>query len=61
MSVQIMRMHHVTAKIELSRATIYRLTKAGKFPAPKRLSPNAIGWLESDIDHWIKNCGEVSA
>lgn len=39
----------------LSRTTIYRLEKSGKFPARYRLSPGRVGWLESDIDQWIRS------
>ena len=32
---------------------LWRLWKAGKFPAPLRISTNRTAWLESDIDSWI--------
>ena len=35
-----------------NRTYIYELIKVGKFPAPIRLGPNAVGWLESDIVAW---------
>ena len=33
--------------------TIYRLEIRGEFPQRKQLSPNSVGWLESEIDEWI--------
>jgi prophage regulatory protein len=39
----------------LSRKTIFRLCAAGKFPAPRRLTESALGWLESDLDAWIES------
>ncbi len=36
----------------ISRATIYRLIKAGKFPAPYSLNTGAVRWKQSDITAW---------
>jgi len=35
-----------------SRATLWRLVKAGRFPAPSRLGPNCVAWRESDYEAW---------
>jgi len=37
----------------VSRATIYRWTKAGKFPAAIHLGANMVRWKASDIEAWI--------
>ena len=39
--------------IYYSRVHIYRLVKAGKFPAPIKVGQNRIGWIESEIDEWL--------
>ena len=39
---------------KLSKSTRWRLEKAGLFPKKIRLSPNAVGWLESDIRLWLE-------
>lgn len=39
---------------KLSKSTRWRLEKAGLFPKKIRLSPNAVGWLESDIHLWLE-------
>jgi prophage regulatory protein len=37
----------------ISRATIYRLIKAGKFPAPYRLNTGGgVRWKQSDVSAW---------
>lgn len=51
--VRILRRSAVTAMTSLSRPTIYRLVKAGKFPRPLRLSANAVGWDVRDVLTWI--------
>lgn len=38
-----------------SYPTIWRWVKAGIFPAPKKIGPNSIGWLESDIRAWLES------
>lgn len=43
---------HIT---NLSRTTIWRMEKSGKFPARVRLSSTRIGWRSSDIQNWIHN------
>ncbi len=40
-------------KTGLSRSMGYRLIAAGQFPCGFLLSPQARGWLESDVDAWI--------
>jgi prophage regulatory protein len=40
------------AYVTYSRPHIARLVRAGKFPAPVRLSPNRIAWLEHELLDW---------
>lgn len=50
---QILRKPVVVARVGLSGTTLWRLCRAGKFPAPIRLSANAIGWKESAVEQWL--------
>lgn len=36
----------------LSRATIYRLMKAGKFPRPRSIGTGSVRWRQSDVIAW---------
>jgi len=36
----------------LSPVTIWRRIRAGDFPKPRQLTPNRIGWMESEIVEW---------
>lgn len=36
----------------LSRATIYRLIKAGKFPRPLSIGTGSVRWRQSDVIAW---------
>lgn len=43
----------VATRVGLSRATIYRLMKAGNFVPLVRLSPRRVGFITEDVDAWI--------
>ena len=42
-----------------SRTTLWRDVRAGRFPAPVKVGPNRIGWLESEIEDWQENLPRV--
>jgi prophage regulatory protein len=52
-SQKIIRLKQAIAKTGLSRSTIYVLLSHGEFPAQIKLSPRAMGFLESEVDAWI--------
>jgi prophage regulatory protein len=56
-----LREKEVRARTGLSRTTRWRLEQAGDFPTRRRLSANAIGWLESEIEAWMQARIEVDA
>ena len=43
----------VSDRTSLSRTTLWRLTKKGKFPAPAQVSPGRVAWSESAVSAWI--------
>lgn len=46
------RVHEVIALTSLSRPTIYRLMKAGKFPKSVTIGSKTVAWRESDLLAW---------
>ena len=50
-----LRRQAVEAKTGLSKATLYRLMKEGKFPQPMQLSERAVGWNSAEIDAWLES------
>lgn len=44
----------VELRTSLSRASIYRLMSAGKFPRQINLGVYRVGWKESEIDQWLE-------
>jgi len=57
--MKFLRVRQVMQLTGLSRMTIYRLERDGKFPKRRRLSQNSVAWLESDIDAWADSRPEV--
>lgn len=51
----ILRWPVVKASTGLSRVSVWRMEKAGKFPHRVQIGVNSVGWLESEIQEWIQN------
>ena len=51
---RIVRLPDVQARTGLSRSTIYVRVAAGSFPKPVQLGGRAVGWIESEVDAWIR-------
>lgn len=58
--VRVLRMRGVVRRVGLSRSTVDRLVRGGKFPRPIRLTPWAVGWRVEDIDRWVAERDVVS-
>ena len=41
--------------ITYSRAQLWRLVKAGRFPGPIKIGAQRNAWVESEIDSWIED------
>lgn len=55
MSVQLIRRPEVLKLTGLSRGSIYRMIKAGDFPAPRQIGARAVAWLEPEIVAWVES------
>ena len=54
MSPTILRLPQVKGRVGLSRSSIYLAVSQGKFPQPVRLGDRAVGWLESEVEAWLR-------
>jgi prophage regulatory protein len=50
----ILRLPQVKSRVGLSRSSIYLAMSQGNFPQPVKLGARAVGWLESEVDEWIR-------
>ena len=58
--VRFLRLPEVLARTGLSRSTIYVRLDQGRFPRPVSLGGRAVGWIEAEVDEWIRQRIEAS-
>jgi prophage regulatory protein len=60
--VQILRHAEVQKRIKVSSAKLFDMVAKKQFPKPFLLVPGgrAVGWLETDVVHWILQRKEAS-
>ena len=52
--VRFLRLPEVMARTGLSRSTICVRLDQGRFPRPVSLGGRAVGWIEAEVDEWIR-------
>ena len=53
MALRIMRLSEVKALTGLSKTTIYRFEKEGRFPSRVSLGERSVGWFEDEIENFL--------
>ncbi len=53
-SPKLLRFPAVRERTGLSRSTIWRLERHGQFPKHRRISANAVAWVEEEVTSWIQ-------
>jgi prophage regulatory protein len=53
--MRFLRIDEVMTRVGLSRPTIWRLERANEFPSRRQLGRNSVGWLEDEIEEWIRS------
>jgi prophage regulatory protein len=56
----ILRLPEVKARTGLSRSTIYLRVSEGTFPEPIKLGDRAVGWVEAEVEEWLRQLIEAS-
>lgn len=54
MTSNILRLPDVKRKTGQSRSTIYDKVQRREFPAPVKIGERAVGWVEAEVDAWVK-------
>ncbi len=60
MTHTILRLPAVIDRTGLSRSTVYLMMSKGQFPLSISLGDRAVGWLEEDVNNWLKHKIEAS-
>ncbi len=55
MNQELLRFTDVREAVKLSRTTIWRLEREGKFPARRQLGANSVAWVRKEIDEFIQS------
>jgi len=58
--LKILRMSEVMGMTGLSRVTLWRLERDGRFPARLQLSKNAVGWRDDEVMDWVQSRPRVA-
>ena len=58
--VRFLRLPEVLARTGLSRSTVYVRLDEGRFPRPVSLGGRVVGWIEAEVDEWIRERIEKS-
>lgn len=53
MTDKLLTFNHVIGLTRISRASIYRLMAAGKFPQSIKITEKSVRWRASDITLWL--------
>jgi prophage regulatory protein len=53
MALRIMRLSEVKMVTGLSKTTIYRFEKEGRFPSRVSLGERSVGWMEDDVQNFL--------
>jgi prophage regulatory protein len=52
--MRIIRRRELTAKVGYCLGHIYRLERAGEFPQRVHLGRRAVGWVEEEVERWLR-------
>ena len=54
MQDRVLRITELKTTLARSDATIRRMVTAGTLPSPRQISPGVVGWLQSEINLFLK-------
>lgn len=52
--MKLLKLKDIIAMTSLSKASVYRQMKDGKFPASVKIGPRSVAWVSSEIELWIE-------
>lgn len=59
--MRMLKLDEVAKMTGLSRSTIYRYEGSADFPRRRRVGPNAVRWLDTDILEWMQSRPSILA
>ncbi|WP_224798112.1 helix-turn-helix transcriptional regulator [Idiomarina abyssalis] len=52
---KIVKQPELIKALGVSRGTLFNMRRDGTIPAPRKISSRCVGWLQSEIDEWLKS------
>jgi prophage regulatory protein len=52
--IRMLRLPEVMSRSALRKSTIYALMKRGRFPRNRKISTRAVGWVEHEIEEFLR-------
>ena len=53
--MRFLRPRDVLTLIGVSRTTLWRMVRAGRFPAPVRITERSAGFLQETVESWMRS------
>ena len=50
-----LRLPQVIDRTGYRKTSIYERIQQGDFPRPVKLGPRAVGWLDSEVEEWMRS------
>jgi prophage regulatory protein len=61
MAERILRTRDVIERTKRGRTSIWRMERDGEFPRRRQIGGGIVGWIESEVDEWIRTRPVVGA
>ncbi len=58
--MKVLKLKDVVTLTGISKVTLWRLEQKGEFPQKISLSPNRVGWVESEVLNWVNSRPRIS-
>lgn len=58
-NLQIIRPVELAEQLGVSKVTIWRWTKEGILPPPRKLGSRAVGYVHSEVEEWLERRPEA--
>ena len=59
--LRMVRIEEVSQRVGLSRSSLWRMATEGRFPKPRRLATHAVGWLDTELEDWLRGRAMIYA
>ena len=59
--MRFIRPKELSKKLSVSIPTLWRMEKSGQLPPKRKIGKRAVGWLDTDIDEWLKSRPTVTS